>query len=108
MRKYQKSSFILPILDGVWGLFLIQTFLKNRDPPLFQNSQIEIGTFFFNPPPPPLLQAKTRVYKETIKYQRKKEKDPLFSMTLILFPVCLVPLVVGATAGESQPAAVTN
>ena len=38
-----KSEFILLIFDGVWGLFIIQTFLKNLDPPLsFQNSQIEI------------------------------------------------------------------
>ena len=57
MRKYQKSGFIFLISDGVWGLFLIQTFLKNTDPPLcFQNSQIEIGTFlcFFLTRPSPI------------------------------------------------------
>ena len=49
IRKYQKSEFILLILDGVWGLFLIQTFLKNLG---FQNSQIEIEMFLFLFPPP--------------------------------------------------------
>ena len=39
MRKYQKSEFILFILDDVSGLLLIQIFLKN--------SQIEIWTFLF-------------------------------------------------------------
>ena len=37
------------------SLILIQTFLKNRDPPLgYHNSQIEIGNFrlFFSTPPP--------------------------------------------------------
>ena len=29
MRKYQKSESIPFILDGVWGLSLIQTFSKN-------------------------------------------------------------------------------
>ena len=49
MKKFQKSEFILLILDGVWGLFLIQTFLKNLG---FQNSQIEIEMFLFLFPPP--------------------------------------------------------
>ena len=44
--KYQKCLFILGILDGVWGRLLIQTFLKNWDPPLnFRISQIEIWTY---------------------------------------------------------------
>ena len=29
----EKSKFILGILDGVWGLLLIQTFLKNLGTP---------------------------------------------------------------------------
>ena len=65
MRKYQKSEFILLILDGVWGLFLIETFLKNSDPPLlcFQMSQIEIETFlFFFTPPPPIRTLSQRGY----------------------------------------------
>ena len=51
MKRYQKCKFIL-ILDGVLGLNLIQTFLKNLDPPPpppgFPNYQIDIGTFLVN------------------------------------------------------------
>ena len=55
MRKYQKSRFILLISDGVWGLFLIHTFLKNRDPPplfsKFPNWNWDISVFFTPLPP---------------------------------------------------------
>ena len=55
MRKYQKSEFLLLIPDGVWGLFLIETFLKNcAPPPLFSNVlnwNWDISVFFGPPPP---------------------------------------------------------
>ena len=47
MRKYQKSEFILLISDGVWGLFLIETFLKNRDPPsVFKCPKLKLRHFW--------------------------------------------------------------
>ena len=56
IRQYQKSEFILLIFDGVLGLFLIQTFLKNRDLPTWNfkipKLKLEIFVCFFNPPPP--------------------------------------------------------
>ena len=54
MRKYQQSRFILHISDGVWGLFLIHTILKNRDPPplfsKFPNWDWDISVFFLHCP----------------------------------------------------------
>ena len=45
-----QSEFILFILDGVGGLLLIQTFLKNR----FSNWNWNISSFFHLPRPPHL------------------------------------------------------
>ena len=33
MRKYQKSKYIFFIVEGVWGIFIIKTFLKYFYPP---------------------------------------------------------------------------
>ena len=46
---------LFTFLDCIWGLLLIQTFLKNRDPTLmcFQNFQTLIGTFFREKKSPP-------------------------------------------------------
>ena len=56
MNFIEKSKFILGILDGVWGLLLIQTFLKNWDAPprfsKFPNWNWDFIFFYFDPAPP--------------------------------------------------------
>ena len=50
-----QSEFILFILDGVGGLLLIQTFLKNREPPSvlkILKLKLEYFYFFFHLPRP--------------------------------------------------------
>ena len=49
---FWRLPFIFLILDGVWGVFLIQTFLKNRHhPPVFIISKLKFGHLFFSTPP---------------------------------------------------------
>ena len=60
----EKSMFILGILDGVWGLLLIQTFVKNCDPPpsIFEVPKLKLGLYFFHFDPTTRQNTGSHVY----------------------------------------------
>ena len=90
--------FFLGILDGVWGLLLIQTFLKNWEPPLiFEVSKLKLGLYFLFCPPPSHKGIFPKFFRFLCKFSQLKASGgesylPFFLpafLSVCPLPICL-------------------